>query len=416
MLDIKFIRENSDLVREGIENKGEKIDVGKLLMLDKKRRELISQVEKLQSQQNKASKNIKGKDEAIISDMKKIKEEIKKAGAELEKVEIEFNELMQQIPNLPFSDVPIGNGEEDNKILWEKGRIPKFNFEIKDHVKLGEDLDLIDIKRAVKIVGSRAYFLKNEAALIEIALINYTWDLLLKRGFKPIFPPILSKLEVVAKTGHPEALSDDAFKIAQDDLILVGSSEQSLAVMHQDEVLDLSELPLRYTAFSSCFRREAGSYGKDTQGIIRVHQFDKIEMFSFVKPENSKEEFNFLVGIQEELVRGLKLPYHMVEICTGDMGFANAKQYDVEVWIPSQNKYRETHSASNCTDFQSRRTNTKYKTEEDKKEFAHTLNATGFAIPRILVAILENYQQSDGSVKIPKVLQSYLGMKVIKKK
>lgn len=416
MLDIKFIRGNPDKVKETIKNRNKQVDISHLLEMDNKRRELINQREEIRAKQKRVSKEIKGRKDKMVAEMKELKGGIKKVEAELEKIEVEFNEIMRQIPNMPFDDVPIGKDESGNEVLREVGEIPKFDFSPKDHAQLGEELDLIDIKRAVRVAGSRSYYLKNEAALLEVALIRYVWDLLLKHGFKPVFPPVLSKIEAITKTGHPEALSDDAFKIAQDDLILVGSSEQSLATMHLEEVLELSELPLRYTAFSSCFRREAGSYGKDTRGIIRVHQFDKIEMFSFVKPDDSEEELNFLVGLQEELVRGLDLPYRIVQICTGDMGFAAARQYDLEIWIPSQEKYRETHSASNCTDFQSRRTNTKYRTENSAKELVYTLNATAFAIPRILVAILENNQQADGSVKIPKALQSYLGIKEINKK
>ncbi len=416
MLDIKFIRENKDLVREGIKNKNKEVDLDLLLRLDEERRSVITELEELRAEQNKASEKISRNKDKIIVEMKKIKEKIKKLEEQKNKLEDDFQNIMLEVPNIPDEDVPVGPNESCNKVIKTKGEPTKFNFDPQNHMELGEALNLIDTERAAKVSGARFCYLKNEAALLQLALIRYTWDILTKKGFTPVIPPVLSKIETVIKAGHPEALSDDAYRTAKDDLALVGSSEQSLVPMHMDEILDEEILPLRYTGYSTCFRREAGSYGKDTKGIIRQHQFDKIEMVSFTKPEESDKEFEFLLAVSEELISGLDLPYRIVSICSGDMVFTAAKQVDIEIWMPGESKYRETHSVSNCRDFQTRRLNTKYKNKDGKKELTHALNATAFAMGRTLIAILENYQQKDGSVKVPKALQKYCGFKVIKAK
>jgi len=281
-------------------------------------------------------------------------------------------------------------------------------------MEIAEKLDLIDIQRAAKVSGSRFGYLKREAALLEFALIKFGLDILTKQKFIPVLPPVMLKSEMARGTGYFEATDEkEAYFIPQDNLYLAGTAEQPLVAMHANEILDEKELPKRYIAFSTCFRREAGSYGKDTKGILRVHQFDKLEMISFCLPEKSKEEHNYFLSLEEKLMKALKLPYQVVNICTGDLGRPAAAKYDIETWLPSENKYRETHSTSNCTDFQARRLNIRYKNKSDKLNFVHTINGTAFSM-RPLIAIIENYQQKDGSVKIPKILQKYTGFKVIK--
>ena len=415
MLDIKFIRENPEKVKKGCQNKQVKVDIDQVLNLDKKRRELLQKIETLRAEQNKISKqkilNKEQKEKA-----KKLKAEIKKIEAESKEINKEYQSLMLQIPNLPLDGVPIGKDEKDNKVLKEVGKKTEFNFQPKDYLEIAEKLDLIDIKRAAKISGSRFGFLKNEAALLEFALINFTLDFLTKKGFALIIPPVLLKKEIAKGTGYFEAADEaEAYFIPSDDLYLIGTSEQSLLTMHSDEIFKEKELPRRYLGFSTCFRREAGAYGKDTKGILRVHQFDKLEMFSFCVPEESEKEHQFFLKLEEELMIALKIPYRIVQICTGDLGFPSATTYDIETWMPGQDQYRETHSTSNCADFQTRRLNIRYRNKSNKINFIHTVNGTAIAIPRTLIAIIENYQQKDGSVLVPKVLQKYLGFKEIKK-
>jgi seryl-tRNA synthetase len=323
---------------------------------------------------------------------------------------------MYQIPNLPEDDVPFGKNEKDNVVLKKWGKKLKFGFKPKDSLEIGENLDLIDVKRAAKVSGTRFGYIKKEAALIEFALINLAFDTLSKEGFIPIVPPVFIKEEAMRAMGYINNKEDlaERYFFKKDKLFLVGTSEQSIGPIHQDEIFKEKDLPQRYVAFSSCFRREAGSYGKDTRGILRVHQFDKVEMFSFAHPKQSKEEYKFLLSIEEKLMQQLKIPYQVVQMCTGDLGNPVAAKYDIEAWLPSQNKYRETHSASNTTDFQTRRLNIRYRNSKTKKlDFVHTLNGTTFAIGRMLIAIIENYQQKDGSVKIPEALQKYLNFQKI---
>ncbi|OGD56973.1 serine--tRNA ligase [Candidatus Berkelbacteria bacterium RBG_13_40_8] len=308
-----------------------------------------------------------------------------------------------------MKDVPEGTSEADNKVIKEVGDI-KIRKD-KDHVELGKALDIIDIDRASKVSGSRFYYLKNQAAELEFALINYALELTKKEGFKPVIPPILINEEMAWGSGHFEAVNDDAYHMRDDALVAVGTSEQSILPMHAGETLE--DLPKRYVGFSTCLRREAGSYGKDVKGILRVHQFDKLEMFSFCKPEDSEQEHELIVSLEEKIVSDLGLPYRIVSLCAGDLGLPSAKTIDIETYMPSQEMYRETHSSSNCTDFQSRRLKIKYK-DGDKSGFIHTINGTAIAIGRILIAIIENYQQEDGSIKVPEALHKYLDFKEIK--
>lgn len=419
MLDIKFIRQNPDLVKKGAEKKGIKVDIDLLLEVDKKRRETMMALEDMLAQKNWASKIIAGtKDEKekqkTILEMQGVDKNSDRFNKNLKEIEKEFNELLLQIPNLPFDDVPLGKDERDNVVLRKVGKIPKFSFKLKDYLEIAEKLDIIDVKRAAKIAGSRFGLLKKEAALIEFALINLALENLNMKKFIPVIPPVMLKEEMARGTGYFEAADkEEAYFIPGDNLFLVGTSEQSLIAMHADEILEEKDLPKRYVGFSTCFRREAGSYGKDTRGILRVHQFDKVEMVSFCRPEDSKKEHQFLLEIEEKLMKSLEIPYQVVQICTGDLGMPAAAKYDIEAWLPSENRYRETHSTSNCTDFQARRLNIRYREKNGNLKFVHTLNGTVFS-QRPILAIIENYQQKDGSVRIPKVLQKYTNFKEIK--
>ena len=415
MLDIKFIRNNPQKVKEGAEKKGIQVDIDKLLTIDTKRLDILQKLEAQRAEQNKVTDQVakekdKAKKEQLINNAQKIRNGAKKLEDELKEISDSFDSLMRKIPNPPFDEVPIGKDDANNKVLKKVGNPTKFDFEPKDHLVLGEALDIIDTKRAAKISGSRFGILKNEAALMEFALVQYGLEILKKEGFALVIPPVMLKPEMMDGMGYVERGVDEIYHIEKDDLFLAGTSEQMIGPMHSDEVFERKDLPKRYVGFSSCFRREAGSYGKDTKGILRVHQFDKLEMFSFCEPENSGKEHELMLSIEERLMQDLKLPYQVIDICSGDLGDPAAKKYDIEAWLPGQNKYRETHSTSNCTDFQARRLNIKFKNQEGKLEYVHMLNGTALAIGRIIIAILENYQQKDGSIVIPDVLQKYMGI------
>jgi seryl-tRNA synthetase len=365
----------------------------------------------LRAQQNKLGKE-------GIEEGRKIKEEIKNLDPQLEEIEGGLRSLLTQLPNLPFDDVPVGKDESANVVLNKWGKVSKFEFEPKEHFDLGEQLDVIDVKRAAKVSGARFGYLKGDAALLEFALIDLAMKTAIKEGFTPIVPPVFVKSEIMQGMGYVDTPADlaERYFFEKDGLFLVGTAEQSVGPMHAGEVFEEKDLPKRYVAFSACFREEAGSYGKDTKGILRVHQFDKVEFFSFCNPEKSKEEHQFLVKLEEKLWQALEIPYQVVQLSTGDMSRPSASTIDIEAWLPGQNRYREVSSASNVTDFQARRLNIRYKKkdglpagEAGKFNFVHMLNATGFPIGRTIIAILENYQQKDGSVKIPKVLQKYVG-------
>ncbi|MDP2950892.1 MAG: serine--tRNA ligase [bacterium] len=413
MLDIKFIRENPEHVKQGALNKGVKVDIDRLLELDGQRRKLIQETESSKSKQNKLSREfLKSQEkEKITAQVKLLKERSQESQAKLKVVEEEYHSLMGQVPNPPLEGVPVGKDDKENKFK-EFGKVkekPKFDFTPQEHWQLGEKLDIIDTERAAKVAGARFYYLKGQGALLEFALINFAISKLAKKGFIPVIPPVMIKPEMAWAMGYLQQHDDDeAYHLGKDNLYLTATSEQTLGAMRAGEVLEEKDLPLRYVGFSTCFRREAGSYGKDTKGILRVHQFDKIEMFIFCKPEDSPKEHEFLLKMEKELMDDLGLHYRVVDICTGDLGVPAAKKYDLEVWLPGQNQYRETHSTSNCTDFQARRLNIKSKDEQGKTQLVHTLNGTAFSM-RPLIAILENYQQRDGSIKVPKALYKYLG-------
>ncbi len=420
MLDIKFIRENPKKVKESCKKRQVKVDIDGLLKIDKEKREKLQKIEEIRAEKNKASRKIiaakdKKEKKKIISEMQKIDKKGDKIEKNLKELEKEYIKLMYKVPNILLDDVPVGK----YKVLEKHGKIPKFNFKIKDHSELGESLDIIDTKRAANIAGTRFYYLKRGGALLERALINFAFDTLLKNKFIPIIPPVMIFPEIAKGSGYLEAENDsDAYYIETDKekgtgLYLVGTSEQSLIAMHAGEILEKKDLPLRYFAFSTCFRKEAGSYGKDTKGIFRVHQFDKVEIVIFCKPEDAKKEHQLILSIQKDLMNQLKLPYQVVNIHAEDLGKPAVKKYDIEAWMPGQNKYRETHSTSNCTDFQARRLEIRYRDENNKLKFVYTLNGTAFSM-RPIIAIMENYQQKDGSVKVPDALQKYLGFKTIK--
>ena len=404
MIDIKLLRENPNKIKKACKDKGVVIDIDKILELDKKRRGLIQEIEGMKAEQKKL-----GKDK--IGEARELKEEIKKLEPELEKAEKEFNELFLQIPNMPLDDVPIGRDESENKVIRVVGKGPKFTFKARDYLELAEKIDIIDVKRAAKVSGTRFGYLKGGAVYLEFALIQLALDTLSKQGFIPVIPPVMIKTKMMKGMGYTERGGEEIYQLPKDDLVLVGTSEQSIGPMHTDEIFEEKELPKRYVAFSPCFRREAGSYGKDTKGIFRVHQFDKVEMFSFCHPNQSKQEHQFFLKMEEKLMQLLKLPYRVVQMCTGDLGDPAAAKYDIETWMPSEGRYRETHSTSNCTDFQSRRLNIRYKDKKGKLNFVHTLNGTAFATGRMIIAIIENYQQKDGSVKLPLALQKYTKIK-----
>ncbi len=402
MLDIKFIRENPEKVKKACTDKNILVDVDKFLELDKQARALQVEIENLRAERNKLTKD-------DIERGRELKEKLKGLEESFTGVDKERYALYRKIPNIPFDDVPVGKNDSENVVLRQVGKLPKFNFTPKEHWQIGQDLDIIDLERASKIAGSRFYFLKNEAAMLEMALMNYVFTLLSKKGFTPVIPPVMIKPTESEAMGYIENHPDqEAYYLERDELYLTATSEQSLGAMHAKEMLDLAK-PKKYVAFSTCFRRESGSYGKDTKGIFRVHQFDKMEMFVFCKPEDSEKEHQNLLAIEEELMKALGIAYQVINICTGDLGKPAARKYDIEAWMPGQNRYRETHSTSNCTDYQARGLEIKYKNERGENHFAHTLNGTAFAMGRIIVAILENGQQKDGSVKIPKVLQKYTG-------
>lgn len=411
MLDIKFIRENADFVQKAAKSKGVDVDLKKLLDLDKKRVALIEKRDALRGKKKATKKPAPDEIKAI----KKSKEELKKIESDLEKIESEWQTLMLSIPNPPAKDVKTGKDESANEVLRKEGKPPKFSFTPKDHLELTEKNEYIDVKRGAKVSGSRFSYLKGPVAQLELALINYAFEVTTKEGFVPVFPPIMISDGAMEAMGYLEhGGEDETYHFEKDNLYLVGTSEQSIGPMHGGEIFEESELPKRYVAFSTCLRREAGSYGKDTKGILRQHQFDKVEMFSFVTPEMSDKEHYFFLDLEERLVSGLGLAYRVVKMCTGDLGDPAARKIDIETWMPSQNKYRETHSTSTCTDFQARRLNIKYRKPDGAKEFVHTVNGTGIAMGRMIIAILENYQQKDGSIKIPTVLQKYTGFKEIK--
>jgi len=414
MLDIKFIRENPEKVQEASKNKGIELNLHHLIEIDEKYREALMQLQTFQEERNSNNKETKGKptDEQIVKgkELKEKMETIEKVVAELKE---ELDGWLGKIPNPAKADVKVGKNESENDVIKTVGKPKEFSFQPKDHLALGEALDMIDVERAAKTSGTRFYYLKNDAVLLEFALKQFAFETLIREGFTPILPPVLIKKESMQALGYMEnGGEEDMYHLEKDDLYLVGTAEQSIVPMHKNEVFESSELPKRYVGFSPSFRREAGSYGKDTRGIIRVHQFDKVEMVSYVKTNEDDQELAYLLSLEEKFLQALDLPYQVIKMCTGDLGFPAAKKYDIEVWMPTQNKYRELTSVSTTTDFQARRLAIKYR-EQGKTDFVNILNGTVFS-SRPIAVILENYQQEDGSVIVPEVLRKYMGKDVIK--
>jgi len=415
MIDIKILRENPQKIEKAAADKGIAINTQHLLLIDEKYRQLTQELQKAQEIRNAFNSEIKGKpnDQQIMKG-KELREKIEKIENNLSAVKQELDAELLKIPNPAKEDVKVGASDKENDVIKTFKEPTAFGFTPKDHLQLGELLDIIDVQSAAEVSGARFAYLKNDAVLLEFALVQYGIETLIKEGFTPIIPPVLVKRETMEGLGYMEnGGEEDMFAIEKDNLFLVGTAEHALVPMMKDKTLQGNDLPKRYVGFSSAFRREAGSYGKDTKGIIRVHQFDKLEMVSFVKKGDDDKEHEFLLSLEEKLFQSLELPYQVVKMCTGDLGFPAARKYDIEAWIPSQEKFREVTSVSTVTDFQSRRLKIRYK-DSETTELASILNGTAFAVGRTIVAILENFQQEDGSVKIPEVLRKYIGKDVIK--
>ncbi len=415
MLDIKQIRENPEAFKKGIAIKGADSKlIDQILELDEKKRKLITDSEQLQAEKNKVSKRIpqlQGDEKAkILVEMKKLSEKQKVAEEAVKKAEDDYVDVMNQLPNPAHESVPEGADDEDNQVARTEGDKPNFDFEPKEHWELGEALDIIDLERGAKVSGSRFYYLKNELVLLEMALMNYVMQKLVKKGFTPMIPPYMVREDAMYGTGFFPADKHQIYTVnpGEDDLYLIGTSEVPVTAYYSGEILEEKDLGQKFVGYSPCFRREAGTYGKDMKGILRVHQFEKVEMVIIAHPEKSWEAHEELREIEEEVLKDLGIPYQVVNICGGDLGGSAAKKYDLEAWLPGQGKFREMTSTSNCTDFQSRRLNIRYRDGEGKIHFVHTLNGTATS-SRPLIAIMENYQQKDGSIKIPEVLRPLCG-------
>jgi seryl-tRNA synthetase len=412
MLDIKFIRDVTDLVKANNKNRGVEVDIDRLLDLDSMRRDHITNIDKLRAERNKRSKGKPSPEE--ITKMRSLGEEIKDHEASLEKIESEYNELHLKIPNLTHPDSPIG-GEEDFKVLETHGDPPKFDFEAKDHEQLMINLGLIDFERGAKVATSKFYFAKGDLVRLNQALINYGLETAAKHGFELLETPDMAKNEILAGIGfNPRSDAEDQiYMVENTDLSLIATAEITTGGFHANEVLDLSSDPKKYVAISHCFRKEAGAYGRTSKGLYRVHQFTKVEMFVFCKPEDSEKMHKELLSIEKEIVEGLEIPYRVIDIATGDLGGPAYRKYDIEAWMVMKEGFGEITSTSNTTDYQARRLNVRYKKTDGSSEFAHMLNGTAIVTSRFPIAIFENYQQADGSILIPKVLQKFMGKEKI---
>ena len=417
MIDIKFLREHPDVVRASQKGRGESVElVDQILAIDEKKRAAVTEFETLRQEQNTLSKSVgaaKGDEKtALLENAKALADKVKAADTKRAQVEEQTKALILQLSNLLDTQAPIG-GEEDFLIIEHVGTPRDFGkdgFEPKDHLELGKLLGAIDTERGAKVAGSRSYYLTGVGALLEFALVNYAIQSAVKNGFTPVIPPVLVNSAAMEGSGFLGQAAENVYRIEKDDVYLVGTSEVPLAAMHMDETLLADKLPLRYAGYSSCFRREAGTYGKDTRGIIRVHQFDKVEMFTFCKPEDAQAEHLRLLQWEKDFLTAMEIPFRVIDVASGDLGSSATRKFDIEAWIPTQDAYREVTSTSNCTEFQGRRLNIRYKDSEGVKAIA-TLNGTLVAIPRMIVAILENHQNADGTVNVPVVLQPFLGMK-----
>jgi seryl-tRNA synthetase len=414
MLDVKMVRSNPDEVRKALARRGASTSaLEEFLALEERRRALLTDVETMRAQRKRASDEIAAVRKAggdageAISAMRELGETIKQREVELAEVEERLKTMLLEIPNLPLAGVPDG-GEEDSQVLRHVGERRAFDFEAKDHLDLGLALDVIDMERAAKVSGSRFAYLKGDLVLLQFALVRYGLDIVGGKGFRPVVPPVLVREEAMYGTGFFPTDRAQVYETIDGDC-LIGTSEVSLAAMHMDEFLPVEELPLRYAGYSTCFRREAGAAGRDTRGILRVHQFDKVEMFSFCLPEQAAAEHELILAAEEEILRGLGIPYRVVNIAAGDLGAPAAQKFDCEAWMPGQQQYREVTSCSNCTDYQARRLGCRYRTDKGPR-FVHTLNGTAIALGRTLIAIMENYQEADGAITVPEVLRPLVGM------
>ena len=422
MLDIKVIRTETERVKKALARRKEVVDIDALLALDNERREALFEVEKKKNAQNEESKKIpvlkkEGKDvSALFEDMKKLSDEIKEYDEKIRNLDEQINKVMLTIPNIPADDVPDGETDEDNVEVRKFMEPTKFDFETKAHWDIGADLDILDAPTAGKVTGTRFTFYKDKGARLERSIINFYLNTHTEQnGYMEVFPPYMVHRRSMIGTGQLPKFEEDAFKVMNTDYFLIPTAEVPVTNMYRDQILDGNKLPIKHVAYSACFRAEAGSAGKDTRGLIRQHQFNKVELVKFAKPENSYDELEKLTRDAEKVLQLLKLPYRVVKICVGDLGFTAAKKYDIEVWMPSYGRYVEISSCSNFEDFQARRANIKFKNAQgEKAQYVHTLNGSGVAIGRTVAAILENYQNADGSVTVPEVLRPYMGCDVIK--
>ena len=424
VLDMKFVRDHLDEVRQMLVNRNNSLNLDDFSSLEKKRRDILAEVEQLKGKRNTVSKQVSimkknGENtDAIVAEMRSVGDRISALDGELKEVEERLRDILLHIPNMPKEDVPIGKDDTENPEVRKWGTPREFSFEPKEHWDIGADLDILDADRAAKVTGARFTFYKGLGARLERACINFMMDIHAnKHGYTEMLAPYIVNRDSMIGTGQLPKFAEDMFKLEGMDYYLVPTAEVPTTNYHREEILDGAKLPEYYSAYTACFRAEAGSAGRDTRGLIRQHQFNKVELIKFVKPENSWDELESMVDAAEDVLRVLELPYHVVQLCTGDMSFTSAKTYDIEVWFPAQNRYREISSCSNCTDYQARRANIKFRRDaKAKPEFVHTLNGSGLAVGRTVAAILENYQQEDGSVVIPKALVPYMGgVEVIRK-
>jgi seryl-tRNA synthetase len=420
MLDIKYIRENKDAVKKNCELRNIACDIDRLLELDEKRRKLIAEIGGLKEKKNEINEKMKSGEgrENLIVEGKKIKEDLDNFEPELEEIEKEWKKLIIQVPNMTHPDSPIGKDDSENKEIEKFGEPPKFDFDPKGHEELMKNLDLIDFERGAKVAGAKFYFLKNEGVLLEQALINYALDVCLQEKFTPFTTPDLAKDKILLGVGfNPRGEETQIYNVENTDLNLVGTAEITMGGYHMDEIIKESDLPKKYVAFSHCYRTEAGSYGRHSAGLYRVHQFSKVEMFAYTLPEKSEEMHTFFKNMEVKIFKGLGIPFRVVDICTGDLGGPAYRKYDLEAWMTGRNDWGEVTSTSDTTDYQARRLNIKVEREDGKKEFLHMLNGTAVATSRALIAIIENGQQADGSVVVPEVLRKYMpgGQEIIKK-
>ena len=425
MLDIKFIRENSDIVQAAIKNKNRQVDLTRILTLADERKEAAQKVADLNRQKNEAAAS------RDIEMGERIKDQLKDAEASHEALEKELVKLLMQIPNVPSPDTPVGPDESENKVIRSWGEIPQFSFTPKEHWDIGATLGLLNTQKAGDVSGARFAYLMGDLVQMQFALLNFAFSILTSKEkldaiaketgieidtkpFIPVLPPVMMRSQVMNRMARLDPI-DERYYFEKDDMVFVGSAEHTLGPLHMDEMLEEKEFPIRYVGYSTAFRREAGSYGKDTKGILRLHQFDKIEIETFTRPEDGYKEQDFIVALQEHVMRALKLPHQVMLVCTGDMGFPDQRQIDIETWMPGQGKYRETHSSDYVGGFQARRLNTRIKRADGTVEPVHMNDATVFAMGRTLIAIMENYQQEDGSIVVPEVLRPYMGKEVIRK-